>query len=43
VLLLAKGEGMPLAHIAEKLNMSLAAVKVTVHRSIKTIRKHSQR
>ena len=39
ILKLAKGEDVPLNEIAEKMEMSLSAVKVSVHRSLKFIRK----
>lgn len=39
VLLLAKVEELPLAEVAKRLQMSLSAVKVTVHRAIKELRK----
>jgi RNA polymerase sigma-70 factor (ECF subfamily) len=38
ILTLAKVEEVPLAEIAQKFDMSLSAVKVSVHRSIKSIR-----
>jgi RNA polymerase sigma-70 factor (ECF subfamily) len=42
VLTLAKLSDMPLAQVARKMDMSLSAVKVTVHRAIRTLRrKHS--
>jgi RNA polymerase sigma-70 factor (ECF subfamily) len=39
ILLMAKVEEIPLAEIATQLKMSLSAVKVTIHRAIKNIRK----
>lgn len=39
VLLLAKTEGVPLAEIAQQLDMSLSTVKVTIHRCLASIRK----
>ncbi len=45
IFILAKADGMPLAEIAERFDMSLSAVKVTVHRTLQKIRanlpKHS--
>jgi RNA polymerase sigma-70 factor, ECF subfamily len=38
-LVLAKIDGLPLAAVAERLEMSLAAVKVTIHRALKALRK----
>jgi RNA polymerase sigma-70 factor (ECF subfamily) len=38
ILFLAKGEGLPLADIAFRFNMSLSAVKVTVHRALQKLR-----
>jgi RNA polymerase sigma-70 factor (ECF subfamily) len=40
ILLMAKVERIPLAQIAEKFHMSLSAVKVTVHRTLKKVRKN---
>lgn len=42
ILLMAKVEDIPLAEIAEKKNISLSAVKVSIHRSLNTIRKRLQ-
>jgi RNA polymerase sigma-70 factor (ECF subfamily) len=39
ILVLAKVDGIPLADIAQRFNMSLSAVKVTVHRTIQKLRK----
>lgn len=39
ILVMAKAEGVPLAEIAARLDMSLSAVKVTVHRAIQKVRK----
>jgi RNA polymerase sigma-70 factor (ECF subfamily) len=39
IMVLAKVEEVPLSDIAEKFEMSLSAVKVTVHRAVKTMRK----
>ncbi len=38
ILIMAKAEGIPLAEIAGKLGMSLASVKVTIHRALKKVR-----
>ncbi len=43
ILILAKAEGMPLVEIANRFQMSLSAVKVTVHRSILKVRQHQQK
>jgi RNA polymerase sigma-70 factor (ECF subfamily) len=42
VLVMAKLNELPLAEVAKKLDMSLSAVKVTVHRAIKAIRKKQE-
>jgi RNA polymerase sigma-70 factor (ECF subfamily) len=42
VLVLAKLNDMPLAEVAKKMDMSLSAVKVTVHRAIRAIRKNQE-
>jgi RNA polymerase sigma-70 factor (ECF subfamily) len=43
ILVMAKAEGVPLAEIAQRLQMSLSAVKVTVHRALRKIRQqHGQ-
>jgi RNA polymerase sigma-70 factor (ECF subfamily) len=42
VLYLAKVEGLPLKEIAERTKMSLASVKVTIHRAIKSLRKKNE-
>lgn len=39
ILFLAKVEDVPLNEIAEKFKMSLSAVKVTIHRAIKSVRR----
>jgi len=39
VLMMAKLDGMPLAEVAAKTGLSLAAVKVTVHRAVRAVRK----
>lgn len=39
ILRLAKSEGVPLQEIAKTFKMSLSSVKVTIHRSLKKIRK----
>lgn len=41
LILLAKVDGVPLAELAQRFNMSLSSVKVTLHRSLKTLRKKS--
>ncbi|HUP56379.1 MAG TPA: sigma-70 family RNA polymerase sigma factor [Bdellovibrionota bacterium] len=38
-LMLAKVEGLPLADVASKMKMSLSAVKVTIHRAMKALKK----
>jgi RNA polymerase sigma-70 factor, ECF subfamily len=38
-LLLSKVEGLPLAEVATKMKMSLSAVKVTIHRAMKALKK----
>lgn len=38
ILLLAKADGVPLAQIAERYQMSLSAVKVTIHRALNKVR-----
>jgi RNA polymerase sigma-70 factor, ECF subfamily len=38
-LILSKVEGLPLADVAAKMKMSLSAVKVTIHRAMKTLKK----
>ena len=38
ILLLMKGEGLTAAEVALKLNMSISAVKVSAHRSIKKLK-----
>lgn len=40
ILVLAKANGTPLAEIAKQFNMSLSAVKVTVHRALQKVRKN---
>jgi RNA polymerase sigma-70 factor (ECF subfamily) len=40
IVLLAKVDEIPLAEIAKQKNMSLSAVKVTVHRSVQAMRKN---
>ncbi len=40
ILLMAKLDKIPLAQIADKFHMSLSAVKVTVHRTLKKVRKN---
>lgn len=39
ILVLAKAQGVPLAEIAERLGMTVSAVKVTVHRALAKIRR----
>lgn len=38
ILSLAKRDGMPLSQVAQKMNMSLSAIKVAIHRAIKLLR-----
>ena len=38
ILRLSKVEGIPLQEIAERMKMSLAAVKVTIYRTLRSIR-----
>ena len=42
-LVLAKVEELPLEEVAQRLEMSLAAVKVSVHRAVQTLRKSVKR
>jgi RNA polymerase sigma-70 factor (ECF subfamily) len=42
ILVLSKVTGMPLADIASKMNMSLSAVKDTIHRTLRSIRKNRE-
>ena len=42
ILILAKAEGIPLSEIANRFNMSLSAVKVTVHRALRKVRQHQK-
>ena len=39
ILILAKVDELPLSEIADQMGMSLSAVKVSIHRSVKSIRK----
>ncbi len=43
ILILAKVEHKPLQEIANELNISLSAVKVTIHRALGVLRKDSKK
>ncbi len=43
LILLAKVDGVPLAELATRYKMSLSSVKVTLHRTLKSLRKKSEK